>query len=128
MTRKWNLSGSGLHKERRGSAAGLRLGNGEVTLDTWKAQHLQPRALDEVSYCVSAGQGCSKCGAGAEDAFALDAPCTLRLAPCPRRGALDLQLQLLSLQLGCSEATSTHGRKKLPGACDLTATRWAFWP
>ncbi len=91
----------------------MRLGAGKVNFDTWKAEHLRPRAVDDPQHGVSAGEGNSR--SGANEALALGTPCTLHMVPCPRRGGLDLQLQLVSLQVGCPGHAGANGGGRLPG-------------
>ena len=92
------------HSRRSGAkAADLRFS--ALTFDTWKQQHVQPRALDDARHSASACK--DDMDVGSQDgSFTLQLPCTLHLVPCPRRG-VDVQLRLVSLHVGsCSAAAA----------------------
>lgn len=94
-----------------------RLGLPPLTQDEWLRGCVPPLPPLE-RYCVSAGgqslQHCSNHGSSgsADVAFSLELPCTLRLG-ARAGGRLDLQLQLLTLQVGAAAgegARRKHGK------------------
>ncbi|GAB4817539.1 hypothetical protein N2152v2_004585 [Parachlorella kessleri] len=95
-----------LIKRRRGGARAADLRFSALTFDTWKQQHVQPRALDDARHSALACK--VDLDVGEQDSsFNLQVPCTLHLVPCPRRG-VDVQLRLVSLQVGGCSATARH--------------------